>query len=165
MRIFHPQPEVGRQSKFDVEFVDGVAAVESLHPERELAFRQHGYRIEADAEVEAPYQGELGDEIVDLTSLTVKELRDIAETEGVDLPPKARKPEIVKILSELPAEPIPGATQNEDGTWTIEGQAVPEGVELEGPFGTATLTDGTVVGDGTSLVTLPAVDEASEFED
>lgn len=154
MRIIHPRPEEGRQSALGVDFIDGVASVESLHPERELALRQHGYVIEADPEVEAPYQGALGDEIVDLTSLTVKELREIAEVEGVDLPAKAKRAEIVEILSALPAAPIPGATQNDDGSWTIEGTI--DGDSHDGPFATAILVDGTVVGDGESLATLPA---------
>lgn len=46
MRITHPRPQDGRQEDFGVTFVDGVAAVESLHPERELALRQHGFTIE-----------------------------------------------------------------------------------------------------------------------
>lgn len=119
MRIFHPRPELGRQSTFDVEFIDGVASVDSLHPERELAFVQHGYRIEPDLDAS---EEALGNEIVDLNSLNVRQLRDIAEVEGVELPAKARKPEIVKILSELPAEPIPGGVDNGDGTFTHPGQ-------------------------------------------
>lgn len=162
MRIFHPRPELGRQSMFDVEFIDGVANVDSLHPERELAFIQHGFRIEQDVEVEAPSQEGLGEEIVDLNSLSVPQLRDIAETEGVDLPSKARKPEIVKILSELPAEPIRGATQNDDGTWTIEGTQVPDGADADGPLGTFQRLDGTVIGDGMSLVTLDTADEVTD---
>ncbi len=46
MRITHPRPQDGRQTHFDVEFIDGVATVESLHPERELALLQHGFTIE-----------------------------------------------------------------------------------------------------------------------
>ena len=49
MRIIHPRPQDGRQSDFGVEFVDGVAEVESLHPERELALLQHGFTIERTA--------------------------------------------------------------------------------------------------------------------
>jgi len=164
MRIIHPRPALGRQRALGVEFTDGVATVESLHPERELALLQHGYTIEADPEVEAPYHAGLGEAIVDLTSLTVPQLREIAEADGVDLPVKARKAEIIEILSRT-SEPIPGATQNDDGSWTIEGVPVPDGDELVGPFGTFQRPDGTVVGDGTSIVTLDAADEASEYED
>lgn len=46
MLIKHPRPQLGRQNAFGVEFVDGVAHVDSLHPVRELALRQHGYTIE-----------------------------------------------------------------------------------------------------------------------
>lgn len=154
MRITHPRPQLGHQRDLGVEFRDGVATVESLHPERELALRQHGYTIEADPEVEAPFQEGLGEPIIDLNSLTVPQLRDIAETEGIDLPAKARKDEIVEILAATSA-PIPGATRNDDGSWTIEGEPVTEAEVANGPFGTATLLDGTVIGDGKSLATLP----------
>lgn len=158
MRINHPRPQLGRQRDLGLEFIDGVAIVESLHPERELALRVHGYTIEADLDVVAPFQAALGEEIIDLTSLTIPQLRDIAETEGIELPAKARKDEIVEILAST-SEPIAGATQNDDGTWTIEGQPVPDGAELEGPFGIATLADGTVIGDGESIATLPATED------
>jgi len=129
MRINHPRPQLGRQRDLGLEFVDGVAIVDSLHPERELALRQHGYTITADPEVEAPFQAALGEEIIDLTSLTVPELREIAEQEGIELPAKALKAELVEILSRTSA-PIPGATQDDDGSWTIEGQPLPDAVAL-----------------------------------
>lgn len=157
MRITHPTPQPGRQHALGVDFRDGVATVDSLHPERELALRQHGFTIEADLGVEAPFQEALGEPIIDLTALTIPALRDIAETEGIDLPAKARKPEIIEILSRTSA-PIPGSTQNEDGTWTIEGQPVPEDAALEGPFGTAVLADGTIVGDDASIATLQPIE-------
>jgi len=163
MRITHPNSQPGRQHALGVDFRDGVATVDSLHPERELALRQHGFTIEADPGVEAPFQAARGEEIIDLTSLTVPALREIAETEGIDLPAKARKPEIIEILSRTSA-PIPGAMLNADGTWTIEGEAIPEGTELVGPFATFERTDGTVIGDGTSLVTLDAADEVAETD-
>ena len=113
MRIIHPHPQAGRQIDLGVTFIDGVATVDQLHPVRELALRQHGYTIEADPEVEAPFQADLGEPIIDLHSLTVPELLDIAETEGVDVPAKARKPEIIDLLSGQPAAPIadPNAVQ------------------------------------------------------
>lgn len=46
MLINHPRPKAGRQSAFQIEFVDGVAEVETLHPDREVALLQHGYTIE-----------------------------------------------------------------------------------------------------------------------
>lgn len=45
IRIIHPRPAAGRQSAFQVDFVDGVAEVEALHPERELALKQHGFTL------------------------------------------------------------------------------------------------------------------------
>lgn len=45
IRITHPRPQAGRQTAFQVEFVDGLADVESLHPERALALTQHGFTI------------------------------------------------------------------------------------------------------------------------
>lgn len=109
MRVIHPRPALGRQSDLGVDFIDGVAEVDSLHPERERALLQHGYTIEADLEVQAPFQEALGEPIIDLTALTIPELRDIAETEGVDIPSKASKSEIIDILSRLPAAQIPGS--------------------------------------------------------
>lgn len=44
--IRHPRPEAGRQVFIGVDFVDGVATVDSLHPERERALIQHGFTIE-----------------------------------------------------------------------------------------------------------------------
>lgn len=164
MRITHPAPQPGRQHALGVDFRDGVATVDSLHPERELALRQHGYTIEADLDVEAPFHAALGEPIIDLTALTISQLRDIAETEGIDLPAKARKPEIIEILS-YTSQPILGEAKNADGSWTVEGELVPEGTELVGPFATFERTDGSVIGDGTSLVTLDAAHEASDFEE
>lgn len=108
MRIIHPRPQAGRQSDLGVDFIDGIATVEALHPERERALRQHGYTIEADPEVEAPFQEALGEPIVDLNTLTIPELRDIADTEGIDLPAKALKGEIVDLISRAPAASIEG---------------------------------------------------------
>lgn len=91
LHITHPRPQRGRQTAFQVEFRDGVAEVESLHPERELALTQHGFIV---AEV---IEG------VRLEDLSVPELRDIAETEGVDLPAKAKKADIIAALNAAPA--------------------------------------------------------------
>ena len=52
MRITHPHPAQGRQNFIGVEFIDGFAVVESLHPEVEAALVQHRYVIER--EVKAP---------------------------------------------------------------------------------------------------------------
>ncbi|MEA1264246.1 Rho termination factor N-terminal domain-containing protein [Microbacterium sp. STF-2] len=157
MRITHPRPQLGRLTALGVDFTDGVATVESLHPERELALLQHGYTIEADPEIEQPFHAALGEPFIDLTSLTVAALRDIAETEGVDLPTKARKPEIIEILSRQPAAPIVGDIDNDNGTFTSLG--VTDG------FATVELPDGTVLGDGESIATLPPADPDSDIED
>lgn len=112
MRITHPRPQAGRQSDLGVEFVDGFASVDQLHPERELALRQHGYGIEADPEVEAPFQEALGEPIIDLERLTKAELLDMLP-EDADVSAKATHAELVVRVSALPAEPIadPNAVQ------------------------------------------------------
>lgn len=109
IRITHPRPQLGRQSALGVEFVDGITTVEALHPERELALKQHGFKIE-------------GGDIIDLNVLTKRELLDIADTEGIDVPRRANRAELIDIISRAPAEPIPGSIDNGDGTFTIEGQ-------------------------------------------
>lgn len=145
MRITHPRPQLGRQRDLGVEFRDGVAYVESLHSERELALRQHGYTIEADPEVEAPFQEALGEPIIDLEKLTRAELRRMLP-EDTDLSSKATHAELVDAVAALPATPIPGSTDNGDGSFTHPG------------FATVALSDGTTVGDGESLATLPTAE-------
>ena len=107
MRITHPRPQEGHQTDFDVEFTDGVAVVESLHPERELALRQHGFAIEPDADVTEPFQEALGEPIIDLEKLTRSELRAMLP-EGTDVPAKASHRELVDVVAALPTAPIPG---------------------------------------------------------
>ncbi|MDZ4046184.1 MAG: hypothetical protein U1E32_10460 [Rhodoglobus sp.] len=107
IRITHPRPQLGRQKALGVEFIDGVGEVDALHPERELALKQHGFTIE-------------GADIIDLTSLTKAELLDIAGVEGIDVPKRATRADLIDILAAT-SEPIPGATRNADGSWTIEG--------------------------------------------
>ena len=92
-RITHPRPQAGRQTAFQVDFRDGVAHVDTLHPERALALTQHGFTIE-------------DDEFVDLDTLTVAQLRKQAKNDGVELPSKAKRDEIIDILSRQPAAPI-----------------------------------------------------------
>lgn len=119
MRIIHPRPVQGRQKFIGVEFVDGFARVDKLDPIIEQTLLQHRFVIEQEP-------------TVDLEALTVKELREIADVEGVAVPAKASKADLVDVLSRIPAGP--------DGE----------------PFGVAELADGTVIGDGESLATLPA---------
>lgn len=82
-RIIHPRPLPGRQTAFQVEFRDGVAQVADLHPERALALTQHGFAIETP------------DDEAAFLDLTVKELRELAKIEGLELPRGANKAEIV----------------------------------------------------------------------
>ncbi|MDR6867526.1 hypothetical protein J2Y69_002130 [Microbacterium resistens] len=95
IRIMHPRPQLGRQHALGVEFVDGIAEATGLHPDRELALTQHGFTIES------------GD-VVDLTTLTKRELLDIADVEGVEVPKGATKATLVNLISRLPAGPFPG---------------------------------------------------------
>lgn len=120
MRITHPRPELGRQRALGIEFRDGVATVESLHPERELALRQHGFTIEADPEVEAPFQEAPGEPIIDLEKLTRAELRSMLP-EDAEVPTKASHADLVKLVSEQPADLIAGRVDNGDGSFTAPG--------------------------------------------
>lgn len=114
MRIFHPRPQPGRQKFIGVEFRDGVAEVDELHPERRLALTMHGYAIEdADGGVTIPagWAGALpniatadADAVelpapLPLRDLSVAELREIARFEGVDLPNRAKKADIIAALN------------------------------------------------------------------
>lgn len=90
LRINHPHPVLGRQTFLDVEFVDGAAEVAELHPEREQALLQHGFIIEEHL---------VG---VRLEDLSVRELRDVAEAEGIELPAKAKRAEILALIDAAP---------------------------------------------------------------
>lgn len=112
IRITAPRLILGASKFIGIQFRDGVAQVEDLHPEIRQALEQHGYTIEEEIAAVA------------LEDLTVRELRDIAEVEGIELPARASKAELVDLISR-------------------SGFAV-----FEGP-------DGTVIGDGESIATLP----------
>ncbi|GAA3730131.1 hypothetical protein GCM10022239_03420 [Leifsonia bigeumensis] len=127
MRIIHPRPAQGRQKFIGVEFVDGFARVDSLDPIIEQTLLQHRFVIEQEP-------------TVDLEALTVKELREIADVEGVAVPARASKADLVDLLSRTPAGTGP------DGE----------------PFGIAELADGTVIGDGESPATIPADERTAE---
>jgi hypothetical protein len=127
--MFHihtPEPVLGQSRFLDVDFHDGVAHVEELHPTREQALIQHGYTVVREL---------VGTKLEDLT---VPDLRRIAVEEGLDLPKKAKKPELVAALEALPMRvlsaadaetddltdgfaPIPGSIDNGDGTFTAPG--------------------------------------------
>ncbi|PWC05405.1 hypothetical protein [Agromyces badenianii] len=90
IRIIHPRPELGRQSFLGVEFHDGTAEVDELHPEREQALLQHGFTLEKQL---------VG---VPLEALSARELREAAELEGITVPAKARKAEIIALIEAAP---------------------------------------------------------------
>lgn len=89
-RIHHPNPTLGTTlpQVGGVVFRDGVADVDLTgKPNLQSFYEQHGYEIEPDT--------------VPLDDLTVRELRDIADVEGVDVPAKAKKSEIIAALSHV----------------------------------------------------------------
>lgn len=88
IRISHPRPQLGRQSALGIDFTDGVAEVEELHPERAQALIQHGHDVEL-----------VGTKLEDLT---IAELRDVADVEGIDLPAKASKAKIIAAIEASP---------------------------------------------------------------
>jgi len=114
MRIQHPNPTAGRVNAFGLEFVDGFAYADKLHPERERALLQHQFVIEPDVEVAAPYHPGLGEPFIDLTKLTRAELLDLAEQEHVEVSSRATKAELVEALSWQPAEPVEATAIQED---------------------------------------------------
>ena len=140
MRITHPRPALGRQKFIGIEFRDGVARVEELDPEVRQALGQHGYPVEAEVAAVA------------LEDLTVRELRDIAEVEGIELPARASKAELIDIISRAPAPPAVGPDDEPLG----------EQITGEGEFAIVELADGTVIGDGESIATLQPDEEPED---
>ncbi len=119
MKITHPAPEPGRVEFLGIEFQDGTAIVNDVHPERAAALIQHGATIAAPhiqpaqitADMIAPAEGShVVIEATRLEDLTKAVLLDIAETEGIDVPAKATKAQIiaainaaaVPVLTEIP---------------------------------------------------------------
>ena len=92
MRIHHPRPELGKQVMSDVVFCDGVAEVESLHPERELALIQHGASIEL-----------VGTPLADSTR---EELLADARELGIVVSSRARKADIIAAICASPLVPV-----------------------------------------------------------
>lgn len=117
IRITHPRPEKGTQKDLGVVFMNGTALVEDLHPVREQALLQHGYGVEKDFEVDADTAYEGGREVpfVDLTTLTVPQLQELAAANGLDVPARARKGELIDAISRLPAEPAIDPSGIEEG--------------------------------------------------
>lgn len=90
MKITHPHPEPGRQEFIGVEFRDGVAFVDELHPERRLALTQHGATIEEELILDAI--------ITPLSGLTKPELLKLAEDNNITVPSKATKAQVLDLL-------------------------------------------------------------------
>ena len=127
MRIIHPHPAQGSQKFIGVDFVDGVAVAEALHPETVAALVQHGYKIEHDVEA------------VTLESLTLAELRDVADTEGIDYPKSAGKQKLIGLIDSAPVRTITDGgivdggqiiSNGPDHTETVIPLAVPNIVQL-----------------------------------
>lgn len=93
IRITHPHPHAGRQRFLGIEFVDGTAHVAELHPEREQALLQHGATIELEG--------------VPLEELSARELRELAADEGIDVPSKASKAQIITLINAAPVRQLP----------------------------------------------------------
>lgn len=130
MRIKHPHFTPGRTVFLGVEFIDGFAEVDSLHPVVVQTLEQHGYQIVEDV---AP-------SFVDLKSLTLAQLKEIAEVEGIDVPKNVKKAALIELL-EQPAESGPdvlyvggNAYELPEGTERVAApfQALPEAVESAG---------------------------------
>jgi len=116
IRIHTPEASVGTTKFLDVEFHDGVATVDDLHPVRELALMQHGYTIERELPVDGPE-----DPIFDLHEATIPQLRDYAEKNDIEIPASARlKDDIVAVIAEAPLALVddPLATQIVSGAPT-----------------------------------------------
>lgn len=84
-RITHPRPQLGRQRDLGIEFIDGIAEVDELHPERALALVQHGFTI---------------DETPELEERTVAELRAELSDLGYEVKKSWRKPELVERIAQ-----------------------------------------------------------------
>lgn len=96
-RITHPRPQVGTivDRLGGVIFRDGFAEVDlSDKPNLAAAYAQHGYVVEEPAP------------IIDLTKLSARELRDVADVEGIEYPAKATKAQLVDLISRVPAASI-----------------------------------------------------------
>lgn len=111
IRIVAPEYTPGRSTFLDVDFLDGVAEVDELHPVRAQALEQHGYVL-TDEVGEVPSEDEVGGTaIVNLNDLTVPELRGLIG-DRAEIPAKARKPELVAIAAALP--PLPTEAERAD---------------------------------------------------
>lgn len=97
IRITHPRPELGRQHFIGVDFRDGIAEVEDLHPERELALRQHGFTVERE-----PVES-VGTKLEDLTR---KQLEDEAGKLGIDVSGAKNKGDVIALIEASEKVPV-----------------------------------------------------------
>lgn len=139
-RIKHPHPQLGRITDRigSIEFIDGYANVDlSDKPNLAAAYAMHGYEVEPEvaetaAISDAAVGAHDGDESLD--SLTVPELKALADDAGITTKAKWSKADYVEVLSRH-LESVIGSQ--------------PAIVEL---------ADGTIIGDGETITTLPAED-------
>ena len=81
-----------------VRFEDGVAVVNELSPNARTFLELVGATITEEAALASdPYADlRVGDKL--LTDCTIAELRDLAQTEGLTVPPKASKEDILALF-------------------------------------------------------------------
>lgn len=116
IRIIHSRPKPGRVRFLGVEFIDGVAEVAELHPDREQALLQHGHTIETHL---------VGTRLEDLSA---RELREVAEFEGIDVPKRAKKAEIIALIEQAPLRTITDVSYTApDATTVVRQGAMPDG--------------------------------------
>jgi len=134
-RIIHPRPQAGKQTFVGVTFYDGFADVADLHPEVRAALVLHNFKFE---DAERPTQ------------------RKKRSRKGKTAKPKKAAEQVTAHADGSFTAPdgytgaLPNADPSQTGT---------DDVDLEGPFGIVEMPDGTIIGDGKSLATLPANDE------
>jgi hypothetical protein len=142
-RITHPVLTTGTvKSHFDVVFTDGAADVQ-LTPFMRDWYLNRGYKIDETPTADGDLSGlieasDAAGDVIDLETLTVAQLRSLAGIRSVDVPKRATKAELIYALS-FDVDPIPD-------------------------FAIVELSDGTIIGDGKSLATLP-VDERTAAPD
>lgn len=100
IRITTPEPTQGASRFLDVDFRDGVAEVDELHPIRRQALEQHGFAVVDVIEG------------VKLERLKRDELLELAHGEGIDVPDGATKAEIISLINADPTiEVAPAAPE------------------------------------------------------
>lgn len=133
-RITHPHPQAGQQSFLGVTFHDGFAEVD-LRGQDVLAqaLLQHGYRIEAQVDVEGTER----------------------PTEPTKRPGKGKAAKAANTAEQVIAH-ADGSFTVPDGYTGVLPDADPSGYGPDAtPFAVVELADGTIIGDGETLATLP----------